>query len=71
MADDTTTRPNARKTREGIVTSNFTTGSISTGLAVRTAFRIAFRPAVLNAASELSTGWSLPKNTSTATSWMR
>ena len=46
---------------DGAVTSRLTIGSSSTGRAARKAFLNAMRPAVLNAASELSTGWSLPK----------
>ena len=52
----------------GTTTSRLTIGSSRTGRAARTAFLKATRPAVLKAASELSTGWSLPKKTSTATS---
>lgn len=56
---------------DGTVTSRLTIGSSRTGRAAMNAFLKAMRPAVLNAASELSTGWSLPKWTSTATSWIR
>ena len=51
----------ARCTSKDTVTSRLTIGSSSTGRARRKAFLKAIRPAVLNAASELSTGWSLPK----------
>ncbi len=46
---------------DGTVTSSSTIGSSSTGRACMKAFLNAMRPAVLKAASELSTSWSLPK----------
>ena len=46
---------------EGMVTCRLTMGSNSTGWACRKAALKAMRPAVLNACSELSTAWSLPK----------
>ena len=45
----------------GMVTSIATIGSSNTGSACSNALRKAVAPAVLNACSELSTGWSLPK----------
>ena len=51
----------------GTVISIFTIGSNSAGLACWKTLRKAIEPAVLKACSELSTGWCLPKWTSTQT----
>ena len=51
----------------GTVTSIFTIGSNSDGLACWNTLRKAIEAAVLKACSELSTGWCLPKWTSTQT----
>ena len=51
----------------GTVTSIRTIGSSSDGLACWNTLRKAIDAAVLNACSELSTGWCLPKWTSTHT----
>src|SRR5438105_897389 len=55
----------------GTVISSLTIGSRRVGRQTANAFLKAYRAAVLNAASDESTSWYLPKYTSTARSWMR
>src|SRR5215813_8608842 len=52
----------------GVTTSTFITGSSSAGLAALAAFLKAIEPAILNANSDESTSWKLPKTSRTLTS---